>query len=151
LENRDSVDQKRKTVRQHMTDHESLLRQQGTVVESWRWHKGRRLGPYYRLTYRLEGRQRSVYLGSDPQFAQEVREALQELQSSLRQQRRFQQQRKALRRELARRRAVWNHELLGIGLYLKGSEIRGWRVRPQSAGSSPHHATCQETFQEEIE
>ena len=36
---------------------------QGTVTTSWRTYRGRRLGPYYRLAWRENGRQRSIYLG----------------------------------------------------------------------------------------
>ena len=66
LENRKSVDQKVAKIRQRVMDliaaNAELFAQQGAVVESWRKHGGRRLGPYFRLAYRIDGRRRSLSL-----------------------------------------------------------------------------------------
>ena len=40
-----------------------VFSRQGAIVATWREHQGRKLGPYYRLAWREEGRQRSRYLG----------------------------------------------------------------------------------------
>jgi hypothetical protein len=40
-----------------------VLRRQGVVVESWRYYQQRRLGPYFRVSFREQGRQESIYLG----------------------------------------------------------------------------------------
>ena len=57
---------------------------QGVVVATWREYEGRRLGPYYRLAWREEGRQRSLYLGCSTWVVEKVRELLAGLQRELR-------------------------------------------------------------------
>ena len=63
LENRESVDQKLKLVRQLIESRSEVFTRQGAVVGCWREYNGRQLGPYYQLRYRDCHRQRSVYLG----------------------------------------------------------------------------------------
>jgi len=127
LENRDFVDQK-PAVEGRLREHEADLSRQGAVVASWRCHRGRRLGPYFRLTWRdAGGRQRSLYLGADRSLAEEVQGWLQNLRSAREVQRHMDRMRRRLRRELARQRAIQRLELAKRGLTLKGAEVRGWR------------------------
>jgi hypothetical protein len=58
------------------------LARQGFVAAEYREAGGRRLGPYYRLHWRREGRQQVRYLGSDPARAEAIRAALAELQQA---------------------------------------------------------------------
>jgi len=53
----------------------------GSIVETWRTYRGRRLGPYYRLAYRESGIQRSIFIGGDSQLVAAARELLAELQA----------------------------------------------------------------------
>lgn len=56
------------------------LKQQGFVAAEYR--KGR--GPYFKLRYRVNGRQRVVYLGTDARLADEIRRELAQLQADRR-------------------------------------------------------------------
>jgi hypothetical protein len=56
------------------------LAQQGYVAAECCWRNGRRLGPYYKLRFRQEGRQRVRYLGRDVVQAERIAEALEALQ-----------------------------------------------------------------------
>jgi hypothetical protein len=107
---------------------------QGAVVASWRQWAGRRLGPYYRLAYREQGRQRSIYLGKSESLAEKVRQLLAAVQQPRREERcleRLQANARAALRatkdQLRKHLAVW-------GIRLKGSEFRGvsvWRHAPR--------------------
>ena len=133
LEKLESVDQK-------IIDAVSLIRQQadifshqGSVQESWRSYKGRRLGPYYRLVYRSGSKQRSIYLGSDQDGVSLVRETLQLVQQELRRQESISECRKAVRSELRKTRRQLHDQLAAVGLRIQGAEIRGWQsARPQT-------------------
>ena len=129
MRNQKSVTQKRCKVERFLREHERLLRQQGAVVETWRDYQGRRLGPYYRLVCREAGRQRTFYLGTDPELVAEVRRRLKQLQSPGRDERHLRRQRQIMRRELARCRAAWQRELKRVGLSLRGRHVCGWRSR----------------------
>lgn len=130
MENRESVDQKQTKVWRFVTENSDELSRGGAVVAGWRVYRGCRLGPYFRLTCRTEGRQRSCYLGADPKLANQVREELRRLQAPLVAERRLNGQRRSLRRELARQRQFLEDELQAFGLWLQGGEVRGWRRRP---------------------
>jgi hypothetical protein len=125
VENRDSGAQKRAALRRWLTDRTAMLSRQGYIVETWREYRGRRLGPYYRLRYRAEGRGRSIYLGRDAAFAEEVRDRLRDLQSPLRKKREAHKRWKQERAQLRKLKARWEVELRKIGLRLKGFEVRG--------------------------
>lgn len=141
-----TVDQKRSEVFQFIHEHEEVFARQGSVVESWRNFKGRRLGPYFKLTYRGNGCQRAIYLGSNATLAEEVRQMLVRLQTPLLELRHLKKQKAILKRLLAAARAAWDSELRKANLYLKGSEVRGWRqmrwekVAAHHAGKIPRSA-----------
>ncbi len=62
-----------------------LFGRQGSVAATYRCRNGKRFGPYYRLAYREDGRQRSVYLGPAGAVVERVRQLLSALQKPLRQ------------------------------------------------------------------
>ncbi len=100
----------------------------GAVVESWRTYRGTRLGPYFRLIYRQDGREHSVYLGRSPELAVETRRLLDQLQGPLRQRREIRQVKRQIRASLRAHKALWQRDIAPLGLQMKGTEIRGWRL-----------------------
>ena len=107
-----------------------VFARQGSVAATWRCRDGKRFGPYYRLAYRDDGRQCSVYLGRAGAVVERVRQMLHNLQKPLRQWRMYRridrQARAALRANNARVTAL----LRPLGLRLRGFEVRGWRRSP---------------------
>ena len=108
------------------TLHSDGLARQGAVVSTWRWSKGRRLGPYYRLDVRDDGgRKCALYLGREGPLVAAVQARLDQLQHPHRQQQQLARATRILRRW---RRAAYAHlgaELKKIGLRLQSSEVRG--------------------------
>jgi len=72
-----------------IAEHPELFARQGSVAAAYRKVGHRTYGPYHRLSYRVDGRQRSVYIGRDPHQADAVRSALATLQAQRRRQREF--------------------------------------------------------------
>ena len=99
----------------------------GAVVATYRKVGQRSYGPYYRLAYRTEGQQRSVYIGRNSQQADAVRTALSALQVPWRRLRELDRCERDARRclRLAKLQALPSLRL--VGLRFHGSEIRGWR------------------------
>lgn len=126
LENRNSVDQKLHDIRKRLKSRLDIFTRQGAVVESWRKYDGRRLGPYYRLSYRDGGRQHSIYLGQSRQLADLILKLLEEIQSPVKQQRELDHICSHARAELRKQKKRWNKDLSQAGLCAKGFEIRGW-------------------------
>jgi hypothetical protein len=120
---------KLRAVERLLAEHAEIFCRQGYVVETWRG-TDRRRGPFYRLRYRQEGRQRSIYLGCDPALAEAVRCRLRELQAPLRWRRegdRLWAKGQALYREF---KAQTERELRSVGLRFHGNEVRGARRSP---------------------
>ncbi|MGZ9128185.1 MAG: hypothetical protein ACXW4Z_10450 [Candidatus Binatia bacterium] len=126
MEKRKSVDQRQK-VDQFFEVHSAQLARQGTIVAGFRERRGRRLGPYYRLSCRVGGRQLAVYLGGEGPVLDETRQRLDRLQAERRRQQRWQEMRRTIHRETRAARRRLAEELANHGLMAKGSEIRGWR------------------------
>ena len=105
----------------------SLLSTQGAIVASWRSYQGRRLGPYYRLAYREQGKQCSLYLGSAIDLVSLVRRELANFQRSLREAQVFHRMRSAARKALRASKDRLRQHLAAIGIRLKGFEFRGVR------------------------
>jgi hypothetical protein len=137
LENPEVVDQKRARIQKFLADHSAALSQQGTVQCSWRYHQGRRLGPFFRLAYREGGRQCSLYLGRNPQRADEVRKVLEQLQAPRRQMLETERQLTKIKAQLKSHKHTLDGELEQRGLHRKGNEIRGWRRLRQSRRQPP--------------
>jgi hypothetical protein len=130
LENRESVDQTRNKALRFLAEHAAALSRQGSVQRTWRSHRGRRLGPYFSLVFRVEGgRLCSRYLGTDEALAEEVRVALREMQAPLRQGRELDRQLGRILAELRQAKRALDGELAQMGLHRQGSEVRGWRLR----------------------
>ena len=129
------VDQKPQRTFNRISNHilglKSLFSRQGTVIATWRDYQGRKLGPYYRLAWREEGRQCSLYLGASEELAQSVRQLLATLQRRLKENRQWRRLYAASRAACRASRALVNQQIARIGLYLKGSEFRGWRTISQ--------------------
>ncbi len=90
----------------------------------------RTYGPYHRLIYREEGRQRSIYLGRVGGLVQEVRGRLVALQAPLRHRRAMDHTRRQAAGLLRASKVQLNLNLRPWGLRLKGFEVRGWRTSP---------------------
>lgn len=136
MENCEVVDQKPPVLRQRVLDwiaaNNATFARQGTVVESWRIYQGRRLGPYFRLACRVSGKQRSIYLGTDIELANEVRGLLAALQSPHHQRQELARARTAIKNSLAAEKEELRRQLAQVGLHLKGFEIRGMRTSLRS-------------------
>jgi len=122
------VDQQHAAIERFLSEHGEALARQGAVVATYRQRGGRRYGPYYRLTYRIDGRQRAVYLGTDADLVRHVRERLTQLHHVRREQVQIAPLRRALRQQAKVARQQLDRELQVIGLFRKGHDIRGWRT-----------------------
>ncbi len=122
---------------QLLRNHPERFTRQGSIVATWRTYRGRRLGPYYRLVWRENGRQRTLYLGRQGPIVDEVRRLLGIIQAPTRLQRIIRKRRAGFRREVLRPLKRYLDEtflVYGGGLYLKGWELRGHYAR---AGKLP--------------
>ncbi len=111
-----------------LRDDPTRFASQGTVVATWRTHRDRRLGPYYRLTWRENGRQRSVYLGRQGPLVDQVRSLLHEAQTARRMIREHRRRTALFRETVIRPIREYVEQvflLFGNGLYVKGSDIGG--------------------------
>ncbi len=59
------------------------LARQGFLAADYCWKGGRRLGPYYKLRWRRDGRQCVRYVGGDPDRVERISAALENLQRPL--------------------------------------------------------------------
>jgi hypothetical protein len=103
---------------------------QGSVVATLRHRNGRTFGPYYRLAYREDGRQRSVYLGKAGAIVERVRQMLHYLQKPWREWRATRRLERQVRASLRANNVRLKMLLLPLGLQLRGFNIRGWRRCP---------------------
>lgn len=123
----DSVDQRLGKVEQFLTEHGEVLACQGAVVAGYRGRAGLRLGPYFKLTCRIGGRQTSVYLGADGALVHGVRQRLEELRRKRSERLQLARLRRELRRRAREARRHLDEQLRSVGLRRQGHEIRGWR------------------------
>ena len=107
-----------------------LFALQGHVAETWRHRNGKKYGPYYRLGYRLAGRQHSIYLGRASELVEQIRCALQAVQLPHYERRLFRDMERQVRASLRVCRVRVSRLLRPYGLRLKGYEVRGWRYSP---------------------
>ncbi len=150
------VDQRRRQVEQYIAAHRDQLARQGSVVASWRRRGQHPIGPYYRLTCRsADGKQVAVYLGPGGALVADVREILAQLQERPKVDRTLDTARRHIRRELETAKKSLAGELAQVGLFLKGSEIRGWRRRQKrsavpalNAGLDPETHVANEAMNE---
>ena len=118
-----------------------VFARQGTVVATWKAYAGRKLGPYYRLVYRREGRQRTVYIGRAGALVDRVRAALARLKRPLRRHRQLVRLQNHVRRALRLEKIRLNTILAKWGLHLKGFELRGPRGALERALTQPQRPT----------
>ena len=130
LENRQSADQHPHPALALLAARPELFARQGSVVASWRRRGTKTYGPYYRLIYREEGRQRSLYLGGAGGLVEEVRGRLLALQAPLRSRRAMGRVRRHAAAAVRASKAQLNLQLRPWGLRLQGFEVRGWRRSP---------------------
>jgi hypothetical protein len=121
-------------VRGQILAHAAFFVAQGTVEATWRTYRGRRLGPYFRVSCRQRGvqhapcadapQQTSIYLGRDPELAARVRRLLDELRQHTCGKRRCADLRRQVRRSLTRAKESLRQRLAEHGVTLKGFEFR---------------------------
>lgn len=129
----DSVDQRRMKIERFFTEQLAALARQGAVVAGYRRRGGLRLGPYFKLTCRIGGRQTSVYLGADGALVQGVRQRLEELRRERSERLQLDRWRRELRRRAREARRHLDEQLRPLGLRRQGHEIRGrHRLPPQA-------------------
>jgi hypothetical protein len=126
---------------------QAVFSRQGTIVASWRTYNGRKLGPYYRLAYRTEGRQRSIYLGKSKNLLRQVRRLLEKLQKPIKTKRFMQRAQKTFQEVMKKHKAQFRIDLLKVGLQLRGYAVRGWRRwralgAPRTPLGTPHALQC---------
>lgn len=112
-------------VRNEIRTHGMWLAAQGTLVASWKTHQGKRLGPYYRLAYRVDGKQKSIYLGSSEWLVAQVRELLASLQGVLREHRTMERLKLEARQTLLENK----RNLAGLLHEALDATLKGWEFR----------------------
>jgi hypothetical protein len=133
----DSVDQKRREVFAFLAAHGVLLAAQGSVQESYRLYKGRKLGPFFRLSFREAGQQRSLYIGRDQALAAEIKAQMQKLRAPRAHARQLERCLADCRGSLKVAKLEFRRRLEAEGLRLQGNEIRGWRTQRHLASVPP--------------
>lgn len=127
MEKQELVAQRRITVARFISEHANDLVWQGSIINSYRLRQGRRLGPYFKLVCRRDGRQRSVYLGNDAVFREEVSLQLERLQAPVLRGRALEALSQTVRAQARLAGRMLDRELAKHGLVRQGHEIRGWR------------------------
>jgi hypothetical protein len=130
LENRRVADQLPHPALQRIAARPDLFSRQGYVAPTYRCREGKTFGPYYCLTYREDGRQRSIYLGRPGTLVEAVRQALDACQQSRAQRRLLTRIERQVRASLRLQKFRLGALLRPFGLRLKGYEVRGWRISP---------------------
>ena len=103
-----------------------VLARSGSIVESWRQRGERRFGPYFKVIYRIDGRQCAIYLGRCAALADKVRGLLAELKAPRLAARQLADMRRAAKAAWRQVRAHVNETLRPAGMYLDGYLLRGW-------------------------
>jgi hypothetical protein len=133
LEKCEFVDQKMTLkffrIQEFILSHQDVFRRQGSVVSNWRSYRGRRLGPFFSLRYRVDGRQSAIYLGRSARLSERVRGLLAEIQ----QKRNLSRLIRTARADLRKTKKLWQQDLAALNLELKGFEVRGWRGLQKTA------------------
>lgn len=117
------------------------LRAGGSVVSTWRTYQGQRLGPYFRVAYRVGGRQKSVFIGCDAELAEKVRSYLHNLQRQRNESANLNRMRRAAAKQFAVSRKQFGEELAAVGLRLRGSQVIGWRAWKRQQGTFSQEKT----------
>jgi hypothetical protein len=123
------VDQKRHELLRFVAQHSDLLAVQGSIQTSFRLYQGRRLGPFFRLSFREAGKQRSRYIGRDRALAVQIKRHLHKLQAPLSAARQIERSLAEHRRQLKLAKVEFRRLVEAHQLRLQGNEVRGWRTR----------------------
>jgi hypothetical protein len=130
LENREVDDQLDHPALRLIAARPELFCRQGNVAATYRRRNGKTFGPYYRLSYREDGRLCSIYLGRAGKLVERVRHALDAQHQPVTQYRLFERLAKQIRASMRIEKIRVRSLLCPFGLHLKGSEVRGWRFSP---------------------
>ena len=115
-----------------LTDEDVLsLVHQGFLTAEYRNYGGARLGPYFKLRWRSNGRQRVKYLGRDVNRAEAVSDAINSLREGKRRQDRLTALVADARKSLRRAKQAMNAAMANQGRY-----FHGFAVRKRKAGSA---------------
>jgi hypothetical protein len=117
-----------------------VLKHQGFVTAEFRG----RFGPYFRLHFRIAGRQTTRYVGRDPDVAHRIRRELEELQRVERHRRRLDQLAEVARRSLRAAKARLEPLMRAAGWHYHGLAIR--RARPPAAPADEDHRAAPSPF-----
>jgi hypothetical protein len=101
-------------------DNSLIFSATGVITCNWRYYCNRRIGPYFRLVFRQQNRQKSIYLGRSEELAQVVRNLLINLQYA----RCIRRLRAKIRKSLRLEKTRLQNYLKSYGYYLKGFEFR---------------------------
>jgi hypothetical protein len=121
-----SLTQKLAIVREFIEANKNLFVRHGTVIQDWRWHEGKKLGPYYILRFSVDKKPQSIYLGKSQELAEAVRQLLQKLRYHRKFWKTFDQLKREIRKGAIEARRAMREQVTSHGLDLKGHEIRGW-------------------------
>ena len=110
-------------IREFILGQQQVFSRQGSIVAAWRSYRGNRLGPFYSLRYRIDGRQVAVYLGRSAALREQVRNLLRDIQ----QDRQIARLTRQARAELRKCKRTLEQDLASMGLSLRGFEVQGWR------------------------
>jgi len=108
-----------KRIQAFILDNHRLFSTTGVVVAGWRYYRNNRLGPFFRLAYRQNNRQSSLYLGRSRELAEKVRCLLADLQFH----RTCRRLRVKLRASLRLQKTRLQENLHAHGYRMKGFEI----------------------------
>jgi hypothetical protein len=95
----------------------------GRVEKSWRNYRGRRIGPYYRVSFYKDGKQHSLHLGRRKTLANRVTYLLADLQARYRNHREYLRLRQQALAALRQDKKILDHLLAPLGFYRKGTEF----------------------------
>jgi hypothetical protein len=121
------VERRFQRIAEQMLAKAHLMAREATVVATWRWWRGLKFGPYWRVAYRDRGRQKSIYLGRSDVLAARVLRLLDDLRRPERERKAWSQLQAQARAELRHQKALWERELRVRGLYSRGYAVRGMR------------------------
>jgi hypothetical protein len=130
LENREVDDQLDHPALRLIAARPDVFCRQGNVAATYRRRNGKTFGPYYRLSYREDGRLCSIYLGRAGKLVERVRHALDVQHQPVTQYRLYERLAKQIRASMRIEKIRVRSLLCPFGMRLKGSEVRGWRFSP---------------------
>ncbi|MBN2578226.1 MAG: hypothetical protein JXB10_04475 [Pirellulales bacterium] len=116
-------------IRETILSRRNLFAASGTIVAAQRIRNGRRHGPYFHVTYRDQGRKKSLYLGASKTIACKARRLLDQLQNPRRSRRRIHRLRIAIRASLRNHHARLQADWARYGLRVKGMVVHKTKTK----------------------